>query len=130
MVKTEIDNDKSNEEIAKITGDLLKEKVFVYTKDTDRTQFVMTVSGALQEEYKDRADVFLLVFERGITQKYADEVKMEIAALWKDVLRSERIKNPEPETYDPLNPRKARWIRTQIDASEKTLIALKDFIVQ
>ena len=33
---------KTDSEIAEIMGDLVKEKVFVYIKETDRTQFVMS----------------------------------------------------------------------------------------
>ena len=130
MVKTELDTEKSNEATAKIMGDGLKEKIFVYIKETDRTQFVLAVNGALREEYQDRADVFLLVFERGFSQEFADGVKKEIAELWKDALESKRIKEPKPETFNPLNPKKARWLRVQLDATDNTIEELRDFIIQ
>ena len=124
----EISKDKTSEEIAKIMGDLLRESVFVYVSDTDRTTFIMAVLGAMKAEYKVRADVFLLVFAKGFTAEFADGVRTEIADLWKDISDAAKAKDPV-EWDDPKNPKKARWIRIQLDATGNTIKVLRDFIV-
>ena len=125
----EVVSDKSNEEIAEIMGDLLKESVFVYIADTtDRTTFITSVLGAMKAEYEVRSEIFLMVFERGISAEFADAVKMEIVSLWRDVSDAAKSKDPV-EWDDPKNPKKARWLRVQLDATENTLKALRDFIV-
>ena len=123
-----VEDTKTDKEIAEIMGDLLKEKVFVYTKETDRTQFVLLVLRALQDEYEDRADVFLLVFERGITHEFALGVKKEIAKLWEGVIKKKHADIPE-DFEVPANPNRARWVKVQMDATEKTIRALGEFIV-
>ena len=120
---------KTDSEIADIMGDLVKEKVFVYIKETDRTQFVMTVVGALGDELEERADVFILVFERGFTSEFAEGVKMEIAKLRQETLDAWQAQNPTPDEPNPDNPIKARWLRVQLDATENTIEALQDFII-
>ena len=120
--------DLTNEEVAEIMGDNLKEEVFVYVKETDRTNFIATVLGRMTDDYVDRADVFTLVFEQGFSEDFAKKVKAEIAELWVGVIQKKHIDRPE-DFVDPDNTIRKRWLRIQLDATENTLKALRDFIV-
>ena len=120
--------DLTNEEVAEIMGDNLKEEVFVYVKETDRTNFIATVLGRMTDDYVDRADVFTLVFEQGFSEEFAIKVKAEIAKLWVGVIQKKHIDRPE-DFVDPDNTIRKRWLRIQLDATENTLKALRDFIV-
>ena len=82
----------------------------------------------MKVEYEVRSEIFLMVFERGISAKFADEVRTEIVSLWANV--SDAAKAKDPVEWDhPDNPKKARWLRIQLDATENTIEALRDFIV-
>ena len=89
----------------------------------------MTVVGALGDELEERADVFILVFERGFTSEFAEGVKMEIAKLRQETLDAWQAQNPTPDEPNPDNPIKARWLRVQLDATDNTIEAFRDFII-
>ena len=121
-------SDKTNEEISEIMGDELEEDVFVYIHETDRAVFVSKVLGALKSPYKYRADVFLMVFERGFSKEFAESVKVEIAELWEGLSNAAKAEDPVEKT-NPKNVSKKRWLKYQLDATDNTIEALQDFIV-
>ena len=123
-----VESGKTDQEIADLMGDDLKEVVFVYIQETNRTTFIATVVGRLTDDYAERGEVFTLIFEEGFSEAFAEEVKKEIGALWKGVIQKKHIDRPE-DFEDPDNVVRKRWLRAQTGAKDNTLEALQDFII-
>ena len=78
---------KPHDEVLKIIDNLAKEYIFVYTKETDRTRFIMTVLGkCVDAEDPDMIDRGVLVFEKGYDEEFTMGVMLEIADFLRDVI--------------------------------------------
>lgn len=93
---------------------------FVYVADTDRTHFVLTVTGRIvNRNEEDHVDKAILIFEKGFTEEFAKEIKIEIAKLFFDVL-------PKYHAHDDGVK---VWIKYYLDATPEIIRNLKEYII-